>query len=46
MAAIVLSHANWNAVENLLPQEESGDWQVSTALVEFGWVVCSPGVGN
>ena len=40
LAAIVLSHANWNAAENLLPQEESGDWQAATAPVEFGATVC------
>lgn len=38
LAAIVLSHANWNAAENLLTQEESGDWQLAT--VDPGEVVC------
>ena len=40
LAAIVLSHANWNAAEKLLPQEESGDWQTATAPVEVGATVC------
>jgi pimeloyl-ACP methyl ester carboxylesterase len=38
LAAIVLSHANWNAAENLLSQEESGDWQLTA--VDPGEVVC------
>ncbi|WP_353070540.1 alpha/beta hydrolase, partial (plasmid) [Tunturiibacter empetritectus] len=40
LAAIVLSHANWNAAENLLPQQESGDWQTATSPVEFVATVC------
>jgi pimeloyl-ACP methyl ester carboxylesterase len=38
VAAIALSHANWNAAENLLPQEESGDWELATA--DPGELVC------
>ena len=38
VAAIVLSHANWNAAENLLSQEASGDWQLATT--DPGEVVC------
>ena len=40
MAAIVLSHASWSAAENLLPQQESGDWQVATSPAELGGAVC------
>jgi proline iminopeptidase len=40
LAAIVLSHANWSAAEDLLPQQESGDWQTATSPVEFGGTVC------
>ncbi len=40
LAATALSHANWSAAENLLPQEESGDWLVASSPVEFGAMVC------
>lgn len=40
VAAIVLSHASWKAAENLLPQEESGDWQAATAAVDLRSTVC------
>jgi proline iminopeptidase len=40
LAAIVLSHANWSAAEDLLPQEESGNWQTATSPIEFRGTVC------
>ena len=40
VAAIVLSHASWSAAENLLPQEESGDWQLANASADLGATVC------
>ncbi len=38
LAAIVLSHANWNAAENLMSQQEFGDWELATS--DPGEVVC------
>lgn len=38
LAAIILSHASWNAAENLLPQQASGDWEQAT--MDPGEVVC------
>jgi proline iminopeptidase len=38
LAAIALSHANWDAAENLLPQQASGGWE--TANMDPGELVC------
>ena len=38
LAAVALSHANWSAAENLLSQEEFGDWELVTA--DPGELVC------
>ena len=38
MAATVLSHASWDAAVNLLPQQESGDWELAT--IDPGEVIC------
>jgi pimeloyl-ACP methyl ester carboxylesterase len=38
LAAIALSHTNWNAAENLLPQQASGDWEL--ANMDPGELVC------